>query len=191
MKTPPAIAVLEFDSVAVGTRAADAMVKRAPIDTFRIGTVHPGKYLVLIGGSVAAVEESRVEGLRIGGDAVTDEIFLADVHPQVFAAVSGKRRANTGDALGIIETCAIPANVTAADKAVKAARITIVEIRLGDGLGGKGITHLAGAVHDVEVAIEAAIAAAERPGVSARHTIIPIQHAELRDRIGHATEFYA
>lgn len=191
MKTPPAIAVLEFDSVALGTRAADAMVKRAPIDTFRIGTVQPGKYLILIGGSVAAVEESRVEGLRVGGDAVTDEIFLPDVHPQVFAAVSGKRQPNTGDALGIIETCPIPANVTAADKAVKASRVTILEIRLGDGLGGKGITHLAGAVHDVEVAIEAAIAAAERPGVGVRHTIIPIQHPELRDRIQHATEFYA
>jgi len=191
MMTPPAIALLEFDCIALGTRAADAMVKRAPITTFRIGTVQPGKYLVLIGGSVAAVEESRVEGLRVGGDAVTDEILLPDVHAQVFAAVLGERHDNAGDALGIIETSAIPSNVVAADKAVKSAAVTILEIRLGDGLGGKGITHLSGSVRDVQAAMQAGIAAADRPGVETRHTIIPIQHDELRERIGATTEFHA
>lgn len=191
MTTQPAISVLEFDSIAIGTCAADAMVKKAPIKTLRIGTVQPGKYLVLIGGSVAAVEESRIEGLRVGGDAITDEILLPDVHPQVFAAVTGQRRTNAGDALGVIETSAIPTNVAAADKAVKTANVIIVEIRLGDGLGGKGVTHLTGMVHDVEAAIEAGVVVATRPGVTVRHTIIPAQHGEARDRIQHATEFYA
>jgi microcompartment protein CcmL/EutN len=189
--TPAAIALLEFSSIAVGTRAADAMVKRAPITTFRIGTVQPGKYLVLVGGSVAAVEESRVDGLRIGGECVTDEVFLPDVHPEVFAAVERQRRPNEGDALGVIETCAIPTNVLAADRAIKAADIVIVEIRLGDGLGGRGVTHLAGTIHDVEAAMAAGVAAAQRPGVTTCHTIIPIQHDELRGRVESATEFHA
>jgi microcompartment protein CcmL/EutN len=188
--TPPAIAVLEFDSIAIGTRAADAMVKRAPIETFRIGTVHPGKYIVLIGGTVAAVEESRVEGLRIGGAAVRSEILLPDVHPQVFEAIGGKRQPNVGDALGIIETQSIPVNVAAADKAVKTAAVTIIEIRLGDGLGGKGITHLAGALHEVEAAIGAAVAVAARLDGTVCHSIIPIQHGELREQIDRATEYY-
>ncbi|MHC4065306.1 MAG: BMC domain-containing protein [Planctomycetota bacterium] len=191
MTTPPAIAVFEFDSIVVGTHAADAMVKKAPITSFRMGTVQPGKYLVLIGGSVAAVEESRKDGLRVGGEAITDEIFLPDVHPQVFATASGQRHANEGDALGIIETSAIPINVAAADKAVKTASVTVVEIRLGDGLGGKGITHLSGAVRDVQAAVAAGVVVATKPGVTTRHTVIPIQHEELRERIGRATEYYA
>ena len=128
MISPPAIAVLEFMSIARGTHAADAMVKKAPIDTFRIGTVQPGKYLVLLGGSVAAVAEARTEGLRLGGEAISDEIFLPDVHPQVAAAVEGVRQTNTGDALGILETCAIPTNVAAADRAVKTTKVTTIEV---------------------------------------------------------------
>ena len=190
MSTPPAIAVFEFDSIAVGTRAADAMVKKAPINTFRIGTVQPGKYIVLIGGSVAEVDDSRREGLRVGGERVTDEIFLPDGHEQVFTAIGGERRENVGDALGILETSAIPTNVAAADKAVKSAEVTIVEIRLGDGLGGKGITLLTGLVHDVEAAIAAGVAVATKPGVTLYSTVIPIQHGELRERIREATEFY-
>lgn len=188
--TPPAITVLEFDSIAVGTRAADAMVKRAPIDLFRVGTVQPGKYIILVGGSVAAVQEARIDGLRIGGAAVRTEIFLPDVHEQVYLAITGTRRPNSGDALGIIETTSIPVNVVAADKAVKTAGIDIIEIRLGDGLGGKGITHLCGALHDVEAAIEAGVAAASQVVGTVCHSIIPIQHAELRERIEKTTEFH-
>jgi microcompartment protein CcmL/EutN len=191
METPPAIALFEFDSIVVGTHTADAMVKKAPITIFRIGTIQPGRYLVLIGGSVAAVEESRKEGLRTGGEAITDEIFLPDVHPQVYAAVSGQRHPNQGDALGIIETSVMPIVVAAADKAVKAAMVTVVEIRLGDGLGGKGIVHVSGAVRDVQAAISAGVAAGTRPGVTTRYVIIPIQHDELRERIETTTEFQA
>jgi microcompartment protein CcmL/EutN len=191
MSTPPAIAVLEFDSIPVGVYAADAMVKKASIDVLRIGTVQPGKYIVVIGGTVADVDESRREGRRVGGERLTDEIFLPDVHPQVFAAIDGQRRENTGDALGIIETSTIPANIAAADKAVKTAEVTIVEIRLGDGLGGKGITFFAGLIHDVQAAIAAGIAAAERPGVTVNQTVIPIQHGDVRARIQAATALYA
>lgn len=187
MNTPTAIAVLEFDSIAVGVRAADAMVKRAPIETLPIGTVSPGKFIVIVGGSVAAVEESRRAGMEIGSGHVTDEIFLPDVHAQVYTAVSGMRRENDGDALGVLETSAIPIHLVAADRAVKSADVTIVEIRLGDGLGGKAITLLTGVVHDVQAALEAGVAAATRDGVTTHHSIIPLQHDELRSRVQRST----
>ena len=42
----PAIALIEFESIAIGMRAGDTMVKRAPVEVTYAGTVHPGKYLV-------------------------------------------------------------------------------------------------------------------------------------------------
>lgn len=183
-----ALAMLEFTSIADGTRIADAMVKRAPLALFTVGSVQPGKYLVLIGGEVAAVEESHAEGLRLAGETLSDEILLPDAHEQVQDAIAGVRALATGDALGVIETSAIPSNIRAADKAVKAAHATIVEIRFGDGLGGKAITHLSGAVHDVEAAIEAARASIGA-GVQLSTCIIPMQDPELRARIDRATEF--
>ena len=123
MSTLPAIAMLELDSIAVGTRVADAMIKRAPVREIRVGTVQPGKYLVLVGGSVAAVEEAHLEGVRESGDALLNEILLPNVHEQVYESIEGKRRKNSGDALGILETSSLPANVLAADTAVKAADV--------------------------------------------------------------------
>ncbi|MFH0980941.1 MAG: BMC domain-containing protein [Planctomycetota bacterium] len=190
MKEAPAIAVLEFDSVAVGTHAADAMAKKATLTTFRTGTVHPGKYVVLIGGMVGDVNEAYVEGLRVGAEALSDEVFLPDVHHQVYHAVGGKRQALDGEALGVIEASGLAATVLAADKAVKAAKVTIVEIRLGDDLGGKGITHVCGTLHDVQAAVQAGLAAITRPNVTVQHTIIPAVDDSLRQGINRTTRFF-
>ena len=177
--------------MAVGTRVADAMLKKAPLDTFRVGTVHPGKYVVLIGGSDAAVDEAYVEGLRLGGECLVDQVRLSDVHPQVYEAVGGARREICGDTLGVLESDGLAATVVAADRAVKTAEVTIVEIRLGDGLGGKGLIYLSGLVRDVQVAVEAGLAAAQRPGVAMCHTIIPVVDEELRKSIDRSTRFDA
>ena len=70
----PALALVEFDSVAAGIRAADAMVKRAPIALLKSGTIHPGHYLVLIGGSVGSVTESFQAGCDVHFIAYDREI---------------------------------------------------------------------------------------------------------------------
>ena len=54
----PALALLEFHSIAAGIQAGDAMVKRSPVGQIRSGTVQPGHYLVLVTGQVAEVEEA-------------------------------------------------------------------------------------------------------------------------------------
>ncbi|MBE0565703.1 MAG: BMC domain-containing protein, partial [Krumholzibacteria bacterium] len=53
-----AFALLEFDSVAAGVLAVDRMLKRSPLALLRCGSVHPGRWLALVGGSVAAAQEA-------------------------------------------------------------------------------------------------------------------------------------
>ena len=52
-----ALAHLELDGVATGLRALDTLVKRAPVDVLEANLVEPGKYLILLAGGVAEVEE--------------------------------------------------------------------------------------------------------------------------------------
>ncbi|HUU85605.1 MAG TPA: BMC domain-containing protein [Phycisphaerae bacterium] len=185
----PAIAIVELDSVATGTTVGDAMVKAAPIDRIHAGTIHRGKYLVLVGGSVASVEESLTAGLRVGGESVVDHVLLADVHEEVHDAVFGKRRDDTFDALGIIETETVAATVRAAEAGVKGALVHVKEIRLGDGLAGKGLVHFTGAVADVQAAIEIGTAAiADRRG-GLWTTVIPALHEEMARETGESTRF--
>ncbi len=93
MKKCPALALIEFGSIAAGVTAGDAMIKKAPISLFKAGTVSQGKYLVLIVGSVASVKEAFEAGLLVGKDFVVDKVFLPDVHDAVLSAILGKRSA--------------------------------------------------------------------------------------------------
>ncbi len=177
----PALALLELGSIAIGIEAGDAMAKRAPIDVIYAGTVHPGRYLVLVGGAVADVEEAVEAGRAVGASSVLDVVLLPGVHPAVAAAVRGARRRGTGEALGIIETLTVASIIEAADAGVKAADVRLLELRLADGLGGKGYLLFDGAVGDVQAAVEAGAASAH--GVVVAHRVIARLHAEMRENV--------
>ena len=185
----PAIALIEFNSIAIGIRAGDAMVKRAPISFLRTGTVQRGKYLVLIGGDTASVEESLQEGLEVGGDAVVDKIYLPYVHPTVFRAVQGDRQVGDYESLGVIETSTVASIIRAADAAVKGAAVVLLEIRLANGLGGKGIALVTGEVADVEAAISIGTGIIQEQDLWIRSTVIPSLHGEMESNIATDTRF--
>jgi microcompartment protein CcmL/EutN len=187
----PALALVEFSSIAAGIQAADAMVKRAPIDIIRSGTVQPGKFLVLIGGQVADVEESLAAGRLQGGNAVVDFVYLPQVHPQVVTALSGGRQPQPTDALGVVETISVATAIHAADAGVKGAQVRLLEIRLADGLGGKGIVLYAGLVADVEAAVELGTGVLERPELLVRKVVIPQLHQEIWDNLKDSSYFAA
>lgn len=178
----PALALLELDSIAAGIAAGDAMAKRASIGVLRAGTVHPGKYLVLVGGSVGDVEEALEAGREVGASAVLDVVFLPNVHPELVAALGGVRREAGGEALGVIETATVAAIVEAADAGLKGARVRLVELRLADDLGGKGYLLFDGPVAEVEAAVEIGAArVAGAPGLATR--VISKLHAEMAENL--------
>lgn len=192
----PALALVELASIAVGIETGDAMVKRAPVEVVRAGTIHPGKYLVLVTGAVGDVEEALRAGIEVGESCLVDSVFLPNVHDQVVAALRGTRRAGTGDALGVVETATVAATIEAADAGVKGAVVELLELRLGDGLGGKGYLLFDGSVADVEAAVAIAVeriadgsAGAVPGGRSPIARVIPQLHREMRAELEAAPRF--
>src|SRR4051812_40040786 len=149
---PPALLCLEFDSIAVGILAGDALVKRAPVTMLDARHISPGRYLILASGEVAALEESRAAALEAGAAARLDEPFLPFAHADLSPLLRGERLAGRGEALGVIETGTVAACVRAADGAAKEAAVRLIELRLANQLGGKAYVLLQGRVADVEAA---------------------------------------
>ena len=154
---PPALALLEFSSIARALRSGDAMVKKADVKVALAEPISPGKYLVLISGREAEVDESWREGLFDGGEAVVDSLYLPGVHADVVDGIHGRVTARGDeDSIGVIETGTVAATIVAADAACKEAPIKLTGIRLGKGIGGKGVFTLAGELWDVQASVEAA-----------------------------------
>jgi microcompartment protein CcmL/EutN len=184
----PAIGLLEFDSIVAGIVAGDAMAKSSPVSSLYAGTVHPGRYLVLVGGGTAAVEIALENG---GDDTVVDSLFLADVHPAVVAAITTSDVAAfvDGDALGIVETSTASTAIVAADAGVKTADVSLLALRLSDDLGGKAYCLFAGTVANVEAAVEGAILRTEHRERLVGTTVISQLHEEMRANLAAELRF--
>jgi len=189
MKTYPAIALIEYSSIATGILAGDEMLKKAPITVIKSGTVHNGKYLVLIGGSVASVEESYAKGLAIAPDNIIDNMILPDVHQQLHDGILGLRLECTDESLGIIEASSVSTMIKASDAGVKGANVNIIEIRLADDIGGKSFTIYNGRIEEVQTAVEIAKKAVTAPEHWVNETVIPNLHSDMKIQIDQTTSF--
>ena len=99
--------------------------------------VCPGKYTTLFYGDVAAVQASLEAGERVTGEHTVDSVVILRVHPQVIQAINLSTTPEGVNAVGVMEFYSITAAVYAADAAVKAADVTLIDARLGIGIGGK------------------------------------------------------
>lgn len=178
MDVRPAIGLVEMTSIARGIVACDAMAKKAPVTVLRSQTICPGKYIVLIAGEEQSVRESLEVGVHHAGGYLVDRLLIPNLHPQVIPAIVSAQPLPGLEAVGIIETFSVAAAILAADAACKAAEITLIEVRLGMGLGGKAYVTLTGALHMVEAAVSGGVGAIDS-GLLLRHEVIPAPHADL------------
>jgi microcompartment protein CcmL/EutN len=165
------------------------MLKKSPVALLRCGTVHPGRWLALVGGTVAATEEAHAEGL--GGATVVDEVLLPDPVPSVIDAVMGGRTAPEGESLGVLEAASSPALLGAVDAALKAVPVRLCELRLADDLGGHAVALLDGLLPDVEAALDLVRARLEPSGRLLAATLMPRLDDALRDVLAETTRFGA
>lgn len=179
----PAIGLVELNSIARGIIVMDAMLKKAPVKLIEAMPICPGKYIVLIAGEVSPVESSLKVGLEVGGSYVVDELFLPNVHEQVLPAILTLTEVGELAALGIMETFSVAASILAADAAAKAANITLIEVRLAKGLGGKAYITLTGEIAEVEAAVEAGAGLVAPKGLLLNQVIIPAPHEDVTEKI--------
>jgi microcompartment protein CcmL/EutN len=177
----PALAILELSSIARGVLVADAMVKRAAVRILQNHPVSPGKHLIVAVGEVAEIEEALGAGVAAAGGALVDRLHLAQAHEALAGLLAGTTapRPVGEDAVAVVETFTVCAAVLGADAAAKAAAVTLLELRLAVGIGGKAYFTLAGELHDVEAAVAAAQGVLE-PGLICAVETIAAPHEDLR-----------
>ncbi len=190
MSKLPAIALVEFGSIAAGMFAADRMVKRAPVKLLHAGTVQPGRYLVLVGGGTAEVDESYRAGMAAAPNEIVDDVLLPDVHPQVVRALDGERTFEGFNSFVVLETSTIAAILRSTDAAVKGAQVELAELRVGNGLHGRGLAILTGELTDIEAAAEIATRSLTGRNVTLCHSIVSNVHEQFADHVKQTTRFF-
>ncbi|MBI4811038.1 MAG: BMC domain-containing protein [Ignavibacteriales bacterium] len=181
--TKNSIGLIELSSIAAGYEVADAMLKAAEVEIILSRTICSGKYMVLIGGDVAAVAASVQAGGIAGRGSIVDVFIIPNVHPAVFPAIAGTSKIDFLQALGIIESFSVASLIEAADAAVKAAKVQLIELRLAMALGGKAFVTLTGEVAAVRAEVDAGADVIAKKGLLVNKVVIPQPRKELLSEI--------
>lgn len=168
-----AIGMVEFNSIARGIYVADQMVKISGVEIATAAPTCPGKYIAIVYGDVAAVEASVQIGERMAEEFFVDSLLIPNVDAGVFPAITGATMPERVQAVGIIESFSLATMIVCADAVLKAAEVEAIELRLGNGLGGKAYFTFTGDVAAVKAGNDAGVAIAQEQGLLVNAEVIP------------------
>ena len=178
-----AIGVIELKSIPKGVEATDAALKSAGVDMVSAHPSCPGKYEIILTGSISNVTASVDHVLSQFEGYVIDSSIMGRIDEQVIKALFGTQKTEKKGSLGLIETFSAATTIKAADIAVKTARVEIFDLRVSRGMGGKGVVMLVGEVGDVTAAVEAGSAYAKQSGQLSSESIIAAPHEDLWNQL--------
>ena len=177
------IGLVEVKNVSKGIVVTDEMLKSAGIHLISSGSVCPGKFVTIVGGELSAIRASVERAKIIADDAMIDTFVIGNLGKNVYEAVCGTANVTQKRAFGIIETFTAASAIEAADAAVKAGDIELIEVRVARGMGGKCFVSMTGDVADVKAAVEAGAVIATKQGVLINTEVIANPHPELWEAV--------
>ena len=174
-----AIGVIELKSIPKGVEAADAALKSAGVEMVTARPSCPGKYEIMLTGSISNVTAAVNHVTAKFDGYVIDSSIMGRIDEQVIEALFGTQTGVREGSLGLIETFSAASAIKAADIAVRTARVEIYDLRVSRGMGGKGVVMLTGEVGDVTAAVEAGAEYAAKLATLSSTTVIAAPHEEL------------
>lgn len=178
-----AVGFVEIKSIPVGIQTADEMVKAGNVELLLATPMCPGKYIIIIGGQVGPVKAAMSKAELVSGIYLIDTHVIDNVRDEVLPAIAGIGTPGEIQAIGAIETISALTAVIAADVAVKASNVRIVDLRVARGLGGKGYLVITGEVSSVKSAVNACLAKLGISGEVTSTSIIPRPHESIVDNL--------
>ena len=177
------IGVIELKSIPKGVEAADDALKSAGVEMVTSRPACPGKYEIILTGSISNVTAAVNHVLDKFSNYVIDSSIMGRIDEQVIKALFGTQSGRKQGSLGLIETFSAATCIKAADIAVKTANIEIYDLRTSRGMGGKGVVIITGDVGDVTAAVEAGSNYAKTTATLSSYSVIAAPHADLWEQI--------
>lgn len=174
-----AIGLVELKSIPAGIQAADEMLKAAEVELILANPVCPGKYVIIVSGDVAAVKASVNAGKESGSVFIIESQVIPNIHEDVCPAITATADYEAINALGSLESMSALQCILAGDIIAKAAQVSLIEIRIARGLGGKSFVLFTGDTASVKQALDACLKELAEEGSITSAIVIPNPHPSL------------
>ncbi|MCR8982686.1 BMC domain-containing protein [Brevibacillus laterosporus] len=173
------IGILELRSISKGYETADFMLKKSTVDIHHMRSICPGKFLIIVSGDTANVQESMETAKQASKDFLVSEFILNGVHNDIVNGLKKSYSTEPINAIGIFETSNVSSGIYAINLALKGAHTFLKRINLGMGIGGKLVAIITGSVSDVEQAMDIAVTSIDQKRI-VHYTVMPSPSEEIK-----------
>ena len=177
------IGIIELNSIARGMEVTDNLLKSAEVSLLKASTVCPGKYIVIVNGVVGAVKSAIETGIERGKENVVESRVISRLDTRVISAINAATEIQELKSLGVLEFFDVTSALYAADAAIKAADVELIEIRMGYAIGGKSFVTLTGDLSAVDSAVDVGSKVGEDNCMLVNKTVIPSPRKELLESL--------
>ena len=160
-----------------GTRRCDAekRQRQAAVDK----TICPGKFLLMLGGDIGAVQQAIETGTSQAGEMLVDSLGAGEYSPSVLPAISGLNIVDSGRRRGSSKPGAWRPASAPLTGGESGSNVTLVRVHMAFGIGGKCYMVVAGDIADVDNAVTVASDSAGEKGLLVYRAVIPRPHDAL------------
>ncbi|SKC91918.1 BMC domain-containing protein [Maledivibacter halophilus] len=148
------LGLIEVSSIPKGIAILDNIIKKVEVDVLKARSICPGKYMILVGGNTSCIRMAVDAANKLGQRFIIKSNVINNLNSQVLSAIKGNIKPQNINALGIIETKNAISSILIADMVWDASEVEIIKIKLGNGVGGKGILAFTGDIASVKNAME-------------------------------------
>lgn len=148
------IGALEFRSISKGIEVSNEIIKKSNVEIIYFKTICPGKFLVIVTGDEAEVDEAIDYGVALATTYLVDRFKVHAVSPTIIEAFRNSYPSKQlNGALGVMETYKVCAGIKALDCVLKAGDVVLIKLQLAFGIGGKLVYIVTGTLSSVEYAL--------------------------------------
>lgn len=174
------VGIVELKNIAYGINASDDILKLSGAKLISAQSLCPGKYEIIMSGELSQVESAMNHIKNKYSHSLVDYAVFGKIEKEVIQALLGCQiDVIYSGSIGVIETYSASSAIMAADIAMKSSNVSIIELRIARGMGGKGFVLLNGNISDVQAAINNGSKYAKEQGLLAACSIIGSPHADL------------
>lgn len=148
------LGLIETSSIPKGMEILDNILKKTKIELIVGRAICPGKYIIIVEGTVQSVNFALDIATEIGEKFILGNYLISKLNDKVFRALKERKKPENIQSLGIIETKDSVTSIVLADILCDSLDIELLKLQLANGIGGKGLLIFTGHISSVKNAIE-------------------------------------
>jgi microcompartment protein CcmL/EutN len=151
-----ALGIIEFDTIPIGYKITNEMLKKIDIEYFEDILAANSKYIAIIVDKYEKIEYALNYAISKGADNILDIGFVGNIHEDLRLFINKDKHTSIDEVIdiGVIKTDTFSTCIEKANQILHFADVSLININYSDSLNGDCLITFHGSISNIMASIE-------------------------------------